>query len=117
MNKESWVAVQEEDSGELLGYISKELSAWKAMTIFGYVLGRVESKGKAESMVRNDGRAALAGLWRYQDSDHDWYACVIQEAYEDRVVVVRTNELGIQEPALYKRLTLKEPNETNFVKA
>lgn len=117
MNRDSWQPVVDEDSGEKLGYICREHAAWKAMTVFGYVLARTTTQGAAESIIRTECKAALGGMWRYQDSDHEWYACILKEVFENRVVIIRTNERGIQESSNYKLVTIREPNETNFVKA
>lgn len=57
--------------------------------------------------------ASLKQVWRYYDTDDsEWYPCVIAEAHEARVVVVRTNELGFEDKSRYKRVTLMSPSET-----
>lgn len=107
--------IRHEDTGELLGYVFKEASGWSARTIFRHVISRSETRRESEDIVRNDGLRVLAGVWRYYDTDdRQWHACKIQEAYEDRVVVTRTNELGFEDQDVYKRVIIKSPDETNL---
>lgn len=111
------IPIFREDDGELLGFIGKDHASWKAMTIFGYVLARVEDEASAESIVRSDGQSSLKGMWQYKDSDGEWYPCILKQAYENRVVVVRTNELGFEDQNQYKLVTLKHPTDDVLLKA
>ena len=116
-SKEKWLVLREDD-GEALGFVTKDATAWAATTIFGYVLARTEDRPTAEMIVRSEGLLVLKSMWRYyDDKDHEWYPCIIKQAYENRVVVIRTNELGFQDTAHYKLVTLKNPSETNLQKA
>jgi hypothetical protein len=112
------IPIIREDDGELLGYIAKESSGYTAQTIFGFILARTEDKASAEMIVRNEGLLVLKGMWRYYDeSERDWYACILSEVFENKVIVIRTNELGYQDPAWHKVVTLKSPDDTMLQKA
>lgn len=106
------VPILRDDDGELLGFIAQQHASWSAQTIFGYVLARAETRAEAEEVVRSQGKLALKGMWRYQDSDYEWYPCIIKQAYENRVVVIRTNELGFQDKDSYKLVTIKNPTHS-----
>lgn len=86
--------------------------------MFGYVIDRTINQVAAEHIVRESGSEILKGTWRYYDeNEHDWFPCVLKEIYENRVVVIRTNELGFQEQESYKLATLKDPDDTKLQKA
>ncbi len=102
-----------EDDGELLGYVCRESSGFTARTLFGYILARTESAESAEMIVRNEGLLVLKGMWRYYDSsEKEWFACILTEVFENKVIVTRTNELGYQDPAWHKVVTIKNPDDT-----
>lgn len=104
----------DEDDNQL-GIISQESSGWAARTVFGYIIARTTTKKDAEIVLNEQGISCLKGIWRYYDSDQqDWYACRLKEIYENRVTLVRTNELGFEDGAHYKRVTLKHPTEANL---
>ncbi|MES2876155.1 MAG: hypothetical protein V4678_01665 [Patescibacteria group bacterium] len=112
------IPINRGEDGQLLGYILQEGSAWSARTIFAHVIARVVDKDSAEMVVRNEGLLFLQGMWRYYDeADRDWYPCVIKEAFESRVIVVRTNELGFEDPEHYKRVIIRNPTEATLLKA
>lgn len=107
-----------DDDDELLGFVTQEISGWSAQTIFGYVIARAADREAAEMVVQRDGLAALKGMWRYYDEqDGDWFPCILKNVYENRVIVIRTNELGFQEPESYKLVTINDPNDTVLLKA
>jgi len=109
------IPIIRDDDGELLGYVAQELSGWSARTIFGYVLARTDSQSSAESVVRNEALLVLKGLWRYLDpDDRDWHPCILKDIQESRVTVVRTNELGYEDPEHYKLVILKNPSENTL---
>lgn len=113
MNKMLKIPILRSDDGELLGYVTQEPNGWSARTIFGYVLARTDNQPSAESVVRSEGLLVLKGLWRYFDADdRDWFPCVLKDIQEGRVTVVRTNELGYEDPEHYKQVILKNPTET-----
>ena len=103
------------EDDELLGVISQESSGWAARTIFGYVIARTTSKMDAETVLKEQGTSCLKSIWQYYDKDQqDWFTCRLKEIYENRVVIVRTNELGFEDGAHYKRVILKHPTEANL---
>jgi hypothetical protein len=113
MQTRSNIPILRSDDGELLGYVTQETSGWSARTIFGYVLARTDSQSSAESVIRSEALLVLKGPWRYFDADdRDWFPCILKEVHEGRVIVVRTNELGYEDPEHYKRVILKNPTET-----
>lgn len=112
------IRIIREDDGELLGFIEQSFAGWSAQTIFGYVFARSDSKESVEEAVRSQGLTMLQGLWQYFDKkDRNWHPCILKEVYETRVVVIRTNEMGYQDPDTYKIVTINNPTETNLVKA
>lgn len=117
MRDSSDIPILHENDGEILGYIRGSEDSWTARTVFGYVFARVASRQSAEAIVRDQGRLVIKGMWQYLDADHRWYPCIIKEAYENRVIVIRTNELGFEEHSTYKLVTIKDPSETNLQKA
>lgn len=107
-----------EDDGELLGFTEKGSAGWTAQTIFGYVFARSDNETAVEEAVRSQGLLVLQGLWQYFDKkDHAWHPCILKEVFETRVVVIRTNEMGYQDPDTYKLVTITAPNETNLIKS
>ena len=107
--------IHHEDTNELLGYVLQESSGWSARTVFGYVMSRTVTKRDAEAIVRDKGLRVLSGVWRYFDTDeYEWFPCKLKEVYENRVIAIRTNELGFEDGDDYKRVIIKMPNETNL---
>lgn len=101
-----------------LGFVVRDAGGWQAQTIFAYTIGRFTTQAAAKAHVRNQGRTFLKGTWHYYDrDDHQWYPCVIKEAFEHRVTVIRTNEMGYQHPDTYKMVVLKDPDETILIKS
>lgn len=112
------IPVIRDDDGEVLGYVAKERSGWSAQTLFGYVFARSDSRDAIEETVRSQGLGVLQGVWQYYDKqDKRWYPCVLKETYENRVVVVRTNEMGYEDGDNYERVSIVNPNDTNLVKS
>ena len=118
MNLADRKPILRQDDAELLGYIQQTSTSWTAQTIFGLVIARVEDEKSAEMVVRNSGLTYLQGVWQYYDaSDKSWYPCVLKEVFENRVVVVRTNELGFEDAAHYKHVVIKNPTEATLLKS
>lgn len=110
--------VNRADDGELLGYVAEDKTGWQAQTVFGYTFVRAESRESVEQVVRDQGLGILGGLWHYLDEDDkQWHPCVIKEAAPSQVVVIRTNEMGYQDPDSYKHVVIKNPDETRLVVA
>ncbi|HEX6416665.1 MAG TPA: hypothetical protein VFZ62_04010 [Candidatus Saccharimonadales bacterium] len=111
-------AVIREEDKELLGFVAEEGSSWQAQTMFGYPIDRMTSREEAERIVRERGLSYLTGLWQYFDTDDQaWYPCILKEAHEQQVTVIRTSPMGYQDPDDYKVVRIKDPSETNLVKS
>ena len=106
-----------EDTDEFLGFLSTDGSTWQAQTIFGYLIARADTLEAAEAVLIDKGPTYLKGVWQYYDTDdQDWFYCVIKKAYEQMVIVNRTNALGYQDKNDYKQVIIENPEETNLVK-
>ncbi len=106
------------DDNELLGFVVKENNSWIAQTIFGYTIERTATKKDAEKTLREQGLSFLMGIWQYYDKDDkDWFPCILKEANEHRVTVIKTDVMGTQDPDLYKLVTLLNPTENTLVKS
>ena len=111
-------ALYHEENNEFIGYLVQETTGWLAQTIFGYTIARTTSREDAEAIIREKGLTYLTGIWQYYDKDdHDWFPCVLKEANEHRVTVIRTNVLGYQDPDDYKFYTIDDPTEEKLVKS
>lgn len=112
------IPIRRKDDEELLGYIEQDGASWTSETMFGYVFARSETRRDAEETVRSQGLSILQGVWQYYDADDKaWFPCVLKEAFDGKVTVIRTNEMGYQDPDNYKLVTIKHPTETELVKA
>lgn len=112
------IPVIREDDGELLGFVANDATGWTAQTIFGYVFARAKDRVSVETTVREQGLSMLLGVWQYYDiDDRKWYPCLLKEVFEKRVIVVRANEMGYEDPDTYKRVVIINPNETNLIKS
>lgn len=110
--------IHREDDKELLGFVAQSAASWEAQTIFGYTISRTTDQASAERIVREQGLDFLQGLWQYYDKDdHKWHTCILKEAYEHQVTVMRTSPLGYPDPDDYKIVTIKAPDETNLAKS
>jgi hypothetical protein len=110
--------VNSEDNGELLGFIVQDSVGWEAQTIFGSTIAQASDREAAESIVRQKGLSFLMGVWQYFDEDdHNWHSCILKEANEHRVTVIRTTPMGYQDPDDYKTVIIKDPSETNLIKS
>lgn len=110
--------IHRKEDNELLGYIAQDVTGWQAQTIFGYGIARTQTRKAAEQVLYDRGLQFLTGVWQYFDKDdQDWHSCVLKEAYEHKVTVIRTNVLGYQDPDDYKQVTIENPSETNLIKA
>lgn len=117
MSLKQKIPIQRLDDGELMGFITENNAGWDAQTIFGYSMGTKTDRQQAEVLVREQGLSYLMGVWQYFDEDDQkWHSCVITEAGEDRVTVIRTNAMGYQDADDYKMITIDEPSEINLVK-
>lgn len=109
--------IRHKESNELLGFVTKDTTGWRAQTIFGYDISRTATEEEAEKLLREKGLSFLMGVWQYLDPDDGkWHPCILKEAYEQRVTVIRTNFMGYQDPDDYKIVTIENPTETELVK-
>jgi hypothetical protein len=109
--------IRHKESNELLGFVTKDTTGWRAQTIFGYDISRTATEEDAEKLLREKGLSFLMGVWQYLDPDDGkWHPCILKEAYEQRVTVIRTNFMGYQDPDDYKIVTIENPTETELVK-
>jgi hypothetical protein len=112
------IPIHSYDDNEFLGFVVDDGNSWQAQTIFGYQIVRTSSENKAEAVLRETGPTFLKGLWQYyDDEDRDWFPCVIKQAFEKRVLVNRTTELGYQDPDDYKQVMIENPTENTLVKS
>ena len=113
----SHIPIYREDDDEHLGYVARDDLGWQAQTIFGYTITRAETEAEAIRVVHERGLPFLAGVWQYLDADDKgWHECVIKEANPTRVVVIRTNAMGYQDPDDYKLVTLLKPTDEVLMK-
>lgn len=118
VNHNQKIPINREGDGEPLGFIVKDSMGWESQTIFGYPIAHTEDKESADQVVRTQGLYSLTGLWQYFDKDDKaWHSCIIKEAFENRVIVIRTTDLGYQDPDDYKIVTINKPSETNLIKS
>lgn len=69
------------DDGELCGYVAPRGGAWRALTVFGGMIGDCADEADAQSLVRGRGLAALAERWELRARcDDEWQIVCIQEA-------------------------------------
>jgi hypothetical protein len=116
--KNNRTPVYSEDDDSFLGFIVKDGTTWRVVTIFGYLISHATSLGEAEDILREQGPTYLRGIWQYYDKDdHDWFSCVIKQAFEQRVIVNRTNNLGYQDPDDYKQVVIEDPSENDLIKS
>lgn len=78
------------DDGELCGHVDQRDGRWRALVVFGAVLGDHDSRNDAVRHVLDDGLASLAERWtlRHGASGDEEVVC-IQEANVASVTVAR----------------------------
>lgn len=118
MVKHNKTPIYSEDDDKLLGFISHDGGTWQAVTIFNYLISRTTSERDAIEILKEQGPTFLKGIWQYYDKDdQDWFHCVIKQAFEQRVIVNRTNTLGFQDPDDYKQVVIENPTENDLIKS
>jgi hypothetical protein len=116
--KKNKIPIYSEDDDSFLGFIINDNTTWRAVTIFGYLISRTNTEKEAITVLREVGPTYLKGTWQYYDKDdHDWFTCVIKQAFEQRVIVNRTNTLGYQDPDDYKQVVIEDPTENDLIKS
>jgi hypothetical protein len=80
--------VRRPGDGELCGHVEERDGGWRALTVFGAVLGRHDHREDAVEQVLTEGLASLAERWtlRRADGGDDEVVC-IQEANSETVTV------------------------------
>jgi hypothetical protein len=74
---------------ELLGFVISGADRWRALTVFGGILGTFATERDASAHVVRRGLPSLAAHWQYYDTSADqWHTCLIQEAHESTVTIV-----------------------------
>lgn len=75
------IEVRRPSDGELCGHVVADGSNWRAVTVFGGLLGRHDAEADAERQVREEGLASLAERWMYRENPSaEWQVVCIQEA-------------------------------------
>ncbi|MEN9644669.1 MAG: hypothetical protein RL238_1338 [Actinomycetota bacterium] len=75
------IEVRRSSDGELCGHVVADDTTWRALTVFGGVLGRHDTASGAEQQVLDEGLASLAERWMYRaDPSAEWQVACIQEA-------------------------------------
>jgi hypothetical protein len=116
--KKNKIPVYSIDDDSFLGFIINDNTTWQVVTIFGYLISRTQTEKEAHAVLQNVGPTYLKGIWQYYDKDdHDWFPCVIKRAFEQRVIVNRTNTLGYQDPDDYKQVVIEDPTENDLIKS
>jgi len=118
MNNTEKNPVYNDEDHEFLGYVANDGFSWQALTIFGHQISLTTTREEAEAILRERGLTYLQGVWQYFDKDdNEWFPCVISEAYDQKVVVNRTNSLGYEEPDDRKQVTIEHPTENSLIKS
>ena len=81
------IEVRRED-GELCGFVTGAGEQWRALTVFGAVLGSFDDESTATNHVLHRGLAVLAERWELRARcEQEWHVVCIQEANPRRVRV------------------------------
>jgi hypothetical protein len=116
--KNSKLPIYSEDDDSFLGFVIDEKTSWRVVTIFDYLISRAATQKEAEATLQDLGPNYLKGMWHYYDKDDkEWFPCVIKKAFEQRVIVNRTNNLGYQDPDDYKQVVIENPTENDLIKS
>jgi hypothetical protein len=82
--------VRRQGDGELCGHVDHRDGRWRALTVFGAVIGSHDSRDSATQQLLEEGLASLAERWtlRNGESGEEEVVC-IQEANATAVTVAR----------------------------
>ncbi len=81
-------AVRRPSDDELCGHVEQRAGAWRALTVFGGLLGTHERRQAAVAQVLDEGLASLAERWTLRRrGDRDEEVVCIQEANAAAVTV------------------------------
>ena len=82
------IEIRRPDDGELCGFVAEHDAAWRALTVFGAVLGEHDDRDDAERQVREVGLPSLAERWMLVDAESGEEEIVcIQHASPDELTV------------------------------
>jgi hypothetical protein len=82
--------VRRQGDDELCGHIGYRDGRWRALTVFGAVLGSHDSRDAAERQLLEEGLASLAERWTLRNGESgDEEVVCIQEANAAAVTVAR----------------------------
>lgn len=111
------IPVHRNEDGELLGFIQEQKDLWLSLTIFGYVFDTAATAELAKEFVLKKGLSVLTGIWYYFDEKTDtWYPCLIKEASENQVIVVRSTEQGYLDPTINTIKVISNPDISKLKK-
>jgi hypothetical protein len=80
--------IRRADDGELCGHVAPVGGGWRALTVFGAVLGHHDDRDGAEQHVLADGLACLAERWTLRNGEtSDEEIVCLQEANPASVTV------------------------------
>jgi hypothetical protein len=115
--------VRRASDDELEGYVEADQGGWRALTVFGGLLGTAESRQAALDIVRRRGLASLAERWYWWSREAaGWRVVLPQEASPGRVRVaigyyslpgVETAVITAADLAAGDRLTLTLPPDAD----
>ncbi len=82
------IEIRRDGDDELCGYVEERDGRWRALTVFGGLLGEHADRSWAEVDVSTRGLASLAERWRLVDDiEGTDEVVVVQEAQPGRVTV------------------------------
>ncbi len=82
--------VRRPDDGELCGFVTERAGSWKALTVFGAVLGEYADPTDARDCVLVEGLASLSERWNLVEgtTGREEVVCIV-EATPSQVTVAR----------------------------
>jgi len=106
--------VRRDEDDELLGYVESDRNGgWRALTVFGGLLGEAGTVDEAVAELESSGLSSLAETWWYRSpEDGRWIAAVILEA---RPGEVRASVGSLPDPMRVVTITDPAPDELRLV--
>ena len=106
--------VRRDEDDELLGYVESDRNGgWRALTVFGGLLGEAGTVDEAVAELESSGLSSLAETWWYRSpEDGRWVAAVILEA---RPGEVRAQLGSLPDPMRVVTITDPTPDELRLV--
>ena len=85
---DDWIEVRRVGDAELLGFVQPWADGWRALTVFGGLLGTWPSVAEARRQVEAEGLTSLARHWHLRRrGTADWEVMLILEAWPGRARV------------------------------